>query len=165
MQEAGIDESDIAKLSGTTLFRIESGTLLAYDVSGSDAELVGEIDLSPSTGIGPIDPFEGSATGAELLISGDRALVIASGFARGSERTELIEVDIADPAAMSAMRSLEIEGAQVSARLQGSIARFVIESQPRYPGDPADSVPPPQPIPEEDAEPPTGATGETGPRA
>jgi len=160
VQEAGIDEPDIAKLSGTTLFRIQGSKLSAYDVSGDDAVLLDEIELSLAGGAGPIDVFEGSAPGAQLLVAGDRALVIASRFGRGGERTQVVEVDIADPRAMSAARSLEIEGAEVSARLQGDVARLVLESQPDYPGLGHDAA---EPAPENDEDEPTGATGETGP--
>ena len=159
VQEAGIDEPDIAKLSGSTLFRIQGSTLMAYDVSGDEAVLLGELELSLAGGSGPIDVFEGSDPGAQLLVAGERAVVIASRFGRGGERTQVVEVDIAEPGAMSAVRSLEIDGAEVSARLQGDVARLVVESQPDYPRAGAGS---PEPAPEGDAEAPTGATGETG---
>ena len=44
-QEDGIDEPDIAKLSGTTLFRVQGKALRSYDVSGDSAELLDEIEL------------------------------------------------------------------------------------------------------------------------
>ena len=160
VQEAGIDEPDIAKLSGSTLFRIQGSRLSAYDVSGSEAVLLDELELSLGGGSGPIDVFEGSNPGAQLLVAGERAVVIASRFGRGGERTQVVEVDVAEPDAMSAVRSLEIDGAEVSARLQGDVARLVVESQPDYPGVGAGS---PEPAPEGDAKAPTGATGETGP--
>ena len=150
-QEIGIDEPDIAKLSGTTLFRVQGKALRSYDVSGDSAELLDEIELEG-----------GSDT--QLLIAGDKALVTWDGYdnKRDTPIAFVAEVDISDPAAMSVLRRLELDGANVSARLQGSTARLVIQSQPRYPGLGMGS-PQPEPLPMEDGDAPTGATGETGP--
>jgi uncharacterized secreted protein with C-terminal beta-propeller domain len=150
-QEVGIDEPDIAKLSGTTLFRVQGKALRSYDVSGDSAELLDEIEL------------EGGSN-TQLLIAGDKALVTWDDYdnARDTQMAIVAEVDISDPAAMSVLRRLELEGANVNARLQGSTARLAIQSQPQYAGLNKGS-PQPEPMPIEDAEAPTGATGETGP--
>lgn len=163
-QEAGIDEPDIVKLSGTTLFRVQEETLRSYDVSGDNAIPLDELELPFSGGSGPIDPFEGGATSTQLLISEGKALVIGTRWGRGGERTELAEIDIADPGEMSALRTLDLEGTNVSARLQGSTVRLVVESQPRYPGL-GNGSPQPVPLPEADGDSPTGATGEAGPES
>ena len=146
VQEAGIDEPDIAKLSGSTLFAIHRKTLSAYDVSGDEAVLLDELDLE----------LDRAAGEANLLVAGDTALVTSSGY----ESTVVTELDVSDPTAITATRELQLEGTQVSARLQGTTARLVIESQPDYPGLEGNS-PAPDPLPEE--EPATGATGESGP--
>lgn len=151
-QEAGIDEPDIAKLSGTTLFRVHGRTLTSYDVSGDEATELDQIELDLS---GPTDS-------SQLLISGDRAIVISTGYSDDGEATAITELDISDPSAISALRRLDLEGAHVSTRLQGSTARLVIESRPDYPGL-GKGAPAPEPLPEEGSQPPTGATGETGP--
>jgi uncharacterized secreted protein with C-terminal beta-propeller domain len=147
VQEVGIDEPDIAKLSGSTLFRVQGKALRAYDVSGDSAVLLDELELQ-----GGGDP--------QLLISGEKGIVIANDYAGGSAKTAVTEVDLSEPAAMSAIRTLELEGTHVSARLAGDIARLVIESRPEYPGIGGGPAPE-QDEPDED--PPTGATGETGP--
>ncbi len=73
-QEIGIDEPDIAKLSGyNALPRSGQASFSAYDVSGSEAVLLDELELSLAGGSGPIDVFEGSNPGAQLLIAGDSA--------------------------------------------------------------------------------------------
>jgi uncharacterized secreted protein with C-terminal beta-propeller domain len=152
-QEVGIDEPDIAKLSGTTLFRIKGNTLTSYDVAGTEAVQLDEIKLAS----GSYD--------SQLLIAGDRALVISTGYATADESatTTITELDVTDPMAMTADRELEVEGSQVSARLRESTVRFVIESQPDYPGvRGGGGGPEPEPLPEEDL-PESGATGETGP--
>ena len=121
-QEIGIDEPDIAKLSGTTLFRVQGKALRSYDVSGDSAELLDEIEL------------EGGSN-TQLLIAGDKALVTWDDYdnKRDTPIAYVAEVDISDPAAMSVLRMLELDGANVSARLQGSTARLVIQSQPQLP--------------------------------
>jgi len=151
-QEAGIDEPDIAKLSGTTLFRVHGRTLTSYDVSGDEAVVLDELELELKRG----------ADSPQLLISGERAIVISTGYENDGETTAVTELDISDPSAISALRRLDLEGAHVSTRLQGSTARLVLESQPDYPGL-GDGTPEPQPLPQDGSEPPTGATGETGP--
>jgi uncharacterized secreted protein with C-terminal beta-propeller domain len=150
-QEVGIDEPDIAKLSGTTLYRVQGKALSSYDVSGDSAELLDEIEL------------EGGSN-TQLLIAGDKALVTWDDYdnTRDTPVATVAEVDISDPASMSVLRRLELDGANVSARLQGSTARLVIQSQPRYPGL-GNGSPQPEPLPLEDDDAPTGATGETGP--
>ena len=156
VQEEGIDEPDIAKLAGTTLFVVRNDMLLSYDVSGEDAVLLDELGVPFSSKTGPVDPYEGGTQGTQLLIAGERALVIGSGWGRDGAHTEVVEIDVSDAAALSATRTLEVEGSQVSARLQDATARLVIESRPDFPRPGED----PQ---TEDNSPPTGATGETGP--
>ena len=154
VQEAGIDEPDIAKLAGTTLYRVDGKTLSSYDVSGDEAVLLDEIEIELEGAGGP-GVYPHTAAEAQLLIAGDRALVLGTGYDRdGTAKTTVTEIDTADPAAMSEIRRLELEGTQVSARLHGSTARLVLESQPDYPAPEAG-----------DAKPPAGATGETGAEA
>ncbi len=44
----------------------------------------------------------------------------------------LSEIDVSDPAAMSVVRTLRVEGGYVSARLAGETARVVVSSFPEY---------------------------------
>jgi uncharacterized secreted protein with C-terminal beta-propeller domain len=163
VQEAGIDEPDLAKLSGTTLFRVRESSLVSYDVSGDEAVLLDELEIGRAGGAAP-EVFAPGTAGAQLLISGDRALVLGSGMDRaGVPTTNISEVDISDPAAMTAVRHLELEGTEVSARLQGSTVRLVIESQPDFPG--LGGGPSPRPLPLPEAAPQTGASGEEGPES
>src|SRR5688572_9333474 len=106
VQEVGIDEPDIAKLSGSTLYRVQDKALRAYDVSGDSAVLLDEVELESSG-----DP--------QLLVTGEKGIVLANDYAGGAPKTVVTEVDISDPAAMSALRTLELEGTHVSARLVG----------------------------------------------
>lgn len=151
VQEAGIDEPDITKLDGDTLYVLSRGALQAFDVSSDEPFLLDQLELG------------GRSDGnAQLLIAGDTALVIDEFSARPDwlPQTRLTEIDVTDPAAMAPRREMEIDGANVSARLRGSTAHVVLAGTPDYrersdePDDTDESGEP---------EPGTGASGETGP--
>jgi hypothetical protein len=134
-QEEGVDEPDIVKTDGTTIFTVEGTRLLAVDARGP--RLAGSLDLGAA-----------AASGAQLLLRGSRLIVISNGApivlplgpgpagvpllpAPFSPRTTVTEVDVHDPAAMKVARTLSIDGNYVDARQNGSTARVVISSSPR----------------------------------
>ena len=131
VQEAGVDEPDWVKAAGTTLYVARDGKLRALDASGDRARELGAIDVPGYT--------------QELLVRGDRALVIAT-LGYGSivmaqvpgvapshwlGRTQLLEVDVSDPAHMRVLRTLDVEGSYLSARLTGETARVIVRTEPR----------------------------------
>jgi uncharacterized secreted protein with C-terminal beta-propeller domain len=118
VQEAGIDEPDLVKTDGRRLFVVAGGQLRAYDVAGDAPVLLGTLGL------------EGA--GGELLLRGDRLLLIGPAPSAGT--TRLVEIDARDPAAMRIARSMTIPGEHVSARLHGGTARVVITSPAALPG-------------------------------
>src|SRR5436190_161591 len=118
VQEADVDEPDWVKASGSTVFVARGGKLVALDASGDRARVLGSIELG--------------GYGHELLLHGDRALVIGTeGFggiaaqagaiapAYWLGRTRLFEVDVSDPRSMRVLRTLDVEGYEISARLTG----------------------------------------------
>ena len=113
VQEAGVDEPDIVKTDGRVIWALEGGRLNAVDARAARPRLLSSLDLSSH------------APGA-LLRSGDRMLVLGSGF-RG---THLTQVDVSDPAKPVVMRTEMLEGDLVDARLTGRTARIVVESSP-----------------------------------
>ena len=136
VQEAGVDEPDWVKTAGTRLLVAGRDGLTALDAGGARARVLGTLPLA--------------GTGHELLVRGGRALVMARlGFGSGSDiplaaraaasvppadwlgRTRLLEVDVSDPAAMRVVRTLDVEGSYLNARLTGSTARVVIRTQAR----------------------------------
>ncbi len=138
VQEAGIDEPDIVKTNGKTIFAVAHDKLHAVDARASSPALLGSLDL-------------GDAGAYELLLRGDRVLVSwtdhsyppnvgspgnpAAGAASsipywGMPTTRLAEIDVGDPKAMRLVRTLEVDGRFVSARLNGSKARMVISASP-----------------------------------
>jgi len=135
VQEAGVDEPDWVKAAGSILFAARGGRLHAIDAAASTPVPLGSLEL----------PGESH----ELLVHGDRALVIATlGFGGDGPvaiagqvgtvpprewlgRTRLLELDVSDPRAMRVLRTLDVEGGHVGARLTGATARVVIATQPR----------------------------------
>jgi hypothetical protein len=144
VQEQGVDEPDLVKTDGKTLFAVENGYLNAVDARSAEPKLLGSLQL------------EGWSQ--QMLLDGNRMLILgysdfplavpASGgggpqaaiaplpYWQGA--TTLTEVDVADPAAMKVVATQTIEGDYVDARLNGDSARVVISSHPRalYPGAP-----------------------------
>lgn len=157
-QEPGVDEPDIVKTDGSTIFALEQGTLRAVDVAGAAPRLLGSLALG------------GGADGGQLLLRGKRLIVISTqtatplplttapalpasartpvrGAAAAVEPAPLVrpivpspyfyggsttisEVDVADPAAMKIARTFTVDGSFVDARQNGSTARLVIASAP-----------------------------------
>ena len=88
-QEPGIEEPDIVKTDGSTIFAVEQGTLYAVAAGGPAPHLAGSIPLG-STGYG-----------AQLLLRGSRVLVIS-----GSGPLPLgVRVGVAAPAVPAAAGS------------------------------------------------------------
>ena len=140
VQEAGVDEPDLVKTDGRTLFAVGGGALHAVDARAAGLGRLGRIAL-------PEDASE-----HELLLHGGRLLVISrlggGDFAFPAQEppspprpilpplpppptTLLTEVDVSDPARMRVLRTLKVEGDYVSARLTGATARLVVNSSPR----------------------------------
>ena len=130
VQEEGVDEPDLTKTDGSTLFVASGGRLSAVDVRARRPRLVDSLPLA-----------EGWAH--ELLLHGKRLLVLSQGSPRPlpgegrlgirapwpyPSRTTVTEVDVSDPARLRVVRSLELEGGYLTARLVGRAARIVLSS-------------------------------------
>lgn len=129
VQEEGVDEADIVKAAGGIVFAIAQGRIQAVDTNGDEPRLVGSLTLPDG------------AWGGQLLLSGDRLLLVGGGFGfveplpatdimPAPTGTTLTEIDVSDPAAMQLLKSVTIDGVFVGARLTGSTARVVVSSQP-----------------------------------
>ena len=126
VQEAGVDEPDIVKTDGRTVFAVADGKLHALDVTGDKPRLVGTLALD-------------GAYGHQLLLRGDRLLVMSSSYGGVPMAADVIisasqvvisEIDISDPAALKVRRTMTAEGAFVDARLTGGTARVVVGASP-----------------------------------
>ncbi len=136
MQEAGVDEPDIAKTDGERVVLMDGADLVVVDVTGPRPEEVGRLQLD--RGRRP----------DELLLVGDRVLLLGGKAPRGlvdglrladpallpgpSRGTATITtVDITDPTTPTVVADEDVDGSVVSAREAGGIVRIVISSRPR----------------------------------
>lgn len=138
-QEDGVDEPDIAKTDGSTIFTVSGTTVYAVAVHGGTPRQVGSYALGTGS------------YGAQLLLRGSRLIVISGGGAGGGPvplgttggvraalaptyyggQTVVREIDVRDPSHMKLARTMTIDGQFVDGRLNGSTARLVISSTPR----------------------------------
>ena len=114
VQEEGVDEPDMVKTDGKTLFAIGSGKLNAVDVSGAKPQLLDSLKLENG--------------GGELLLHGDKLLVLSNGgywiqplpgLARSiapwqPAKSVLAEIDVSDPKKLRLVRTLELDGSYVA---------------------------------------------------
>ena len=130
VQEQGVDEPDLVKSNGSTLFVVRGDRLLAVDLRAARPRLAGSLDLEPGWS-------------HELLLSGRRLLVLSRGgrplldppsFAVDArlvpavQQTILSEVAVGEPSSLRIVRSLKLDASYVSARLVGASARVVTVS-------------------------------------
>jgi hypothetical protein len=116
VQEAGVDEPDTVKTDGTHLYRVRDGELTAYDVTGERPELVGSLEL-------------GDVTDAELLLVGDRVVVVGrDGDAPPEDvATRTLVIDVTDPAAPAVVDDAAYDTGVVAVRQHGDAVRLVLD--------------------------------------
>jgi uncharacterized secreted protein with C-terminal beta-propeller domain len=129
VQEEGVDEPDLVKTDGETLFALSNGVLNAVDVRTHRPRVLDTLKLD-------------TGWSHELLLHGSRLLVLSRGgywaeplpavAARMSpfvpSQSVVHEVDVSNPSALRVVRTLTLDGAYVSARLVGASARIVTSS-------------------------------------
>ncbi|MEV6715674.1 beta-propeller domain-containing protein [Lentzea sp. NPDC051208] len=129
VHEQGVDEPDIVKTDGKRVFSIADGKLRVIDVASR--AVTGTVDL-------------GERRASQLLVSGDRALVVTDNPVPMMEPTlppgrpsfvpqhgtELVLVDLKG---LKEISSLKTDGFYLDARQIGGTARVVVRSQPRMP--------------------------------
>ncbi|TDV42674.1 beta-propeller domain-containing protein [Actinophytocola oryzae] len=146
VHEAGVDEPDLVKTDGRRVVSVADGVIRVVDVA--------------SRAVTATVPLDGNAQASQLLLAGDRALVMTSsaiaydvpGIAPG-ERTpkraptdtlpggsQLVLVDLTG--AGKVLATLAVDGTYLDARQVGDIARVVVRSMPhmefRYPATEGD---------------------------
>ena len=138
--EAGVDEPDMVKTDGRRIITVNGGVLQVVDPVAK--RVVGAVDLR----LGPNDAI--GYGGANLLLAGDRALVLVNGYygvpmpgviVDGPVRPvpdpaqptgpRLILVDLADSPRI--LSSYTMDGSLVDARQVGATVRVVVRSAPR----------------------------------
>jgi hypothetical protein len=129
VQEAGVDEPDVVKSDGRRIVTLTGRTLRIIRIDGGPLRQVGALDLP-----------EG-ATGGELLVDGDRAVVLgwtmaSSNGAASSSRAmpwsppqaTIWTVDLADQAAPWIRSTLVLDGSIATARLVDGKVRLALTS-------------------------------------
>jgi uncharacterized secreted protein with C-terminal beta-propeller domain len=126
-QEAGVDEPDIVKTNGTTLFTIENNELEAIDVAGGSPRLLDTLTLN-------------TGWSSELLLYGTHLLVLSRGgswleplpaeptqiaFPPEPTTSTLTEIDVSDPSQLAVIGTLRLDGEYLDARMVGSSVRVV----------------------------------------
>ncbi len=129
VQEGGVDEPDTVKTDGHYLYVAGANRISAIDVRSAKPALAGTLALE----------LGGTQ---ELLLHGDRLLVLSRGVpvaVPGTNngirspvplpiRSSVSELDVSNPARMRLMRTMELDGSYLTARLVGSTARIVTSS-------------------------------------
>jgi uncharacterized secreted protein with C-terminal beta-propeller domain len=129
-QEAGVDEPDMVKTDGKTLFAVEGNQVNAVDVSGAQPKLLDSLTLD-------------NGWSHELLLYGTHLLILSRGGywvdplpALSAQMLPIIpsdsvitEVDVSNPSSMQVVNTLTLDGAYVDARMVGSTVRIVSSSQ------------------------------------
>ena len=129
VQEGGVDEPDTVKTDGRRLFVVAGGSLHVIDARARPPRLLDSLALPEGV--------------HELLLHRDRVLVLTQlgGFGIDEPRliqpvirragTMLSEIAVSDAGGLRLVRTLEADGAYVSARLRGATARVVLNTVPR----------------------------------
>ena len=145
-QEANVDEPDTVKTDGKRIFTLGGGKLQAVTV---DAD--GNPVIKGSLSLAQADGDTSLGYGAELLLHGDRLLVLGTRYgvtaaeagkpagarassvmiAPYSSTAVILEVDVSDLGAMKITRTLSVDGRYVSGRATGDTARVVVTSPPQ----------------------------------
>ena len=139
VQEVGVDEPDMVKTDGEHIVILLDGILRVVTIENGKPVRGGTISLGDY------------GWAQDMFLAGDRVLIMTAGsgggyypvmedveFARGdiapwyppSAIARLIEIDISNPDDPDVVRSMEIDGAYVSARMVGETVRVVLSSQP-----------------------------------
>ena len=118
VQEAGVDEPDVVKTDGRTLWRVDGDLLRAYDVRGAAPTLLDELDLGRAPGVADLRDVE-------LLVVDETLVAIGSTTERRSTGTAVMTVDVSDPAAPVVAHVLEVDAALLVARQHGDAVRLV----------------------------------------
>jgi hypothetical protein len=113
----------VVKTDGRALFRVQDGQLLSYDVSGSDVVRLSSLGLPGAAG----------AATTEILLAEDTVVALSqrtgdTGLGTGTDRatTELVSVDVSDPAAPRVTHTVDYDSRLVAARLTDGVVRLVL---------------------------------------
>ena len=119
VQEIGVDEPDIVKTDGLRILALAQGLLHYVDVSSATPVLVSVLEIG--------SPEDRNLWDHQLFMSGDTALLMASGYADGVGLTTVaMQIDLTTPEELRITDTLTVEGTFVSARLVGERVALVL---------------------------------------
>ncbi len=145
VQEAGVDEPDVAKTDGRVLVTAAGGDLRIVDVTGAAPREVGRLPLTVPSGSPEAGPeFAPEYADASVFLAGDRVVALVrqntmiaydtamSTYPGGGmpSTTAVLLIDISDPAAPVVESRLEVEGNYLDARMVDETVRLVVSSYP-----------------------------------
>lgn len=157
VQEEGVDEPDIVKTNGRTMFVAVDGQVRALAVGSGGTRLVGTFALEDaygdqqlllagnrlmviSSGIGPVPmpavsvaPSAGSGTSPGAAPVADIAIA-PGGTYPYNPGTVVRLIDVSDPANMRLVETMRLEGRYLAAREADGAVRLVISSAPDITG-------------------------------
>ncbi|GLW96256.1 beta-propeller domain-containing protein [Microtetraspora sp. NBRC 16547] len=141
VQEAGVDEPDLVKTDGKRVVTVNRGVLRVVDAA--TREVTGTLRLLPE---------DDAWAPADLLVSGDRALVLVQSggiipfgamakIRPGADGPRYMLVDLSGPPKL--LGTLSAHGSHIDARQVGSTVRIVVRSQPEiaFPQQKPDATP------------------------
>jgi hypothetical protein len=152
LQEHDVDEPDTAKTANGVLVTTIGGRLVVFDVTGEAPVELGSVQIEPLAQrletFSPPDVPPGAEVApspswgqAQLLMDGNRVVIIGSGFRSHDVATQrdmslvapmptttVTLVDIADPGAPTVLSTTEIEGSLLDARQHEGSVRIVTTS-------------------------------------
>ena len=120
VQETGVDEPDVVKVAGHTLYRIQDNVLRTYDVAGDEPQQLSSLQLP-------------GLRGGEILVSGDRVVVLGDlpiGDDTGGGRSEarIVVLDVSQPGTPEVVEQIDYTASISSARLHGDVVRVVLDN-------------------------------------
>lgn len=150
VQEAGVDEPDVAKTDGRLLVTTAGGDLRILDVTGEAPRELGRLALTePQAKPQPDQPEayllpDPGYVDASVFLSGDRAVVLvrqnsmiaydmAVTYPEGGApptTTTVLLVDLSDPAEPAVESKLVVGGSHIDARMVDDTVRLVVSSYP-----------------------------------
>jgi uncharacterized secreted protein with C-terminal beta-propeller domain len=162
VQVAGIDEGDVVKTNGETIFVASGHQVSLLSAAGAATAQVGRIDLAadqpPVTGADGLATVTGDVI--DLMLAGDRLVVLVNEYAPdqtpswtgnytyiqyAATATKALLYDIADPANPQYLGALSQSGGYTTSRLLGStlylVSDYTLPSDPPDPDDPVTFVP------------------------
>lgn len=133
VQEAGVDEPDLAKTDGRLLAHVEGRRLVLTDVAGTEPRELSTLPLPRGLGA------------TELLLVGDRVVVLGTSgrdhhpFVDTADRiavpwpgagsTRVLVVDVSEPGGPVTSSDTTYDGSLVSARQYDDVVRLVLSTQ------------------------------------